>query len=35
VVAGHVATVGYDFAQSFEYGLHLILDALELRRGTS
>jgi AcrR family transcriptional regulator len=35
VVAGHVATVGYDFASSFEYGLDLILDALERRRDTS
>ncbi len=34
VVAGHVADVGYDFAQSFEYGLDLILDALERRRGS-
>jgi AcrR family transcriptional regulator len=32
VVAGHVAKVGYDFAASFEYGLDLILDALETRR---
>jgi AcrR family transcriptional regulator len=32
VVAGHVATVGYDFAAAFEYGLDLILDALERRR---
>jgi AcrR family transcriptional regulator len=32
VVAGHVATVGYDFASAFEYGLDLILDALEQRR---
>ena len=32
VVAGHVAKVGYDFASAFEYGLDLILDALELRR---
>jgi AcrR family transcriptional regulator len=32
VVAGHVATVGYDFATAFEYGLDLILDALEQRR---
>ena len=32
VVAGHVAKVGYDFAQAFEYGLDLILDALEQRR---
>jgi AcrR family transcriptional regulator len=32
VVAGHVATVGYDFATAFEYGLDLILDALERRR---
>jgi len=31
VVAGHVAAVGYDFAQAFEYGLDLILDALEAR----
>ena len=29
---GHVAKVGYDFAASFEYGLDLILDALEKRR---
>ena len=33
VVAGHVAEVGYDFAAAFEYGLDLILDALEARRG--
>lgn len=32
VVAGHVARVGYDFAAAFEYGLDLILDALEQRR---
>jgi AcrR family transcriptional regulator len=32
VVAGHVTQVGYDFAESFEYGLDLILDALEKRR---
>ena len=32
VVVGHVAEVGYDFAQSFEFGLDLILDALERRR---
>jgi AcrR family transcriptional regulator len=32
VVAGHVADVGYDFAAAFEYGLDLILDALEKRR---
>lgn len=31
VVVGHVAKVGYDFASSFEYGLDLILDALEKR----
>ncbi|MCY7301731.1 MAG: TetR/AcrR family transcriptional regulator [Thermoleophilia bacterium] len=35
VVAGHVAKVGYDFATSFEYGLDLILDALEKRRDAS
>jgi AcrR family transcriptional regulator len=32
VVAGHVAVVGYDFTAAFEYGLDLILDALEQRR---
>ena len=32
VVAGHVAKVGYDFAAAFEFGLDLILDALEQRR---
>ena len=32
VVAGHVAEVGYDFTAAFEYGLDLILDALEQRR---
>jgi len=31
VVAGHVATVGFDFGHAFEYGLDLILDALEQR----
>ena len=31
VVAGHVANVGYDFGEAFEYGLDLILDALEKR----
>jgi AcrR family transcriptional regulator len=35
VVAGHVAKVGYDFTAAFEYGLDLILDALEKRRDTS
>jgi hypothetical protein len=35
VVAGHVADVGYDFATAFEYGLDLILDALEQRREAS
>ena len=35
VVAGHVAKVGYDFATAFEYGLDLILDALDKRRETS
>ena len=34
VVAGHVAKVGYDFTAAFEYGLDLILDALERRRDT-
>jgi AcrR family transcriptional regulator len=32
VVAGHVAKVGYDFGEAFEYGLDLILNALEKRR---
>jgi AcrR family transcriptional regulator len=32
VVAGHVAKVGYDFKESFEFGLDLILDALERAR---
>jgi AcrR family transcriptional regulator len=32
VVAGHVASVGYDFGTSFEYGLDLILDSLDERR---
>ena len=35
VVAGHVAKVGYDFAAAFEYGLDLILEALERRRAAS
>ena len=35
VVAGHVANVGYDFTAAFEYGLDLILDALEKRRDTA
>jgi len=35
VVAGHVAEVGYDFATAFEYGLDLILDALERRRDSA
>jgi AcrR family transcriptional regulator len=35
VVAGHVAEVGYDFASAFEYGLDLILHALEQRRENS
>jgi AcrR family transcriptional regulator len=35
IVAGHVATVGYDFGEAFEYGLELILDALDKRRATA
>jgi AcrR family transcriptional regulator len=35
VVAGHVAKVGYDFTEAFEYGLDLILEALERRRAPS
>ena len=33
VVGGHVAKVGYDFTTAFEYGLDLVLDGLEQRRG--
>jgi AcrR family transcriptional regulator len=32
IVAGHVAEVGYDFGPAFEYGLDLILDAIDQRR---
>jgi AcrR family transcriptional regulator len=32
IVAGHVAKVGYDFTEAFEYGLELILDSLDQRR---
>ena len=32
VVAGHVATVGYDFASEFEFGLDVILEGLERLR---
>ena len=32
VVAGHVAKVGYDYAAAFEFGLDVILDALERLR---
>ena len=35
VVGGHVAKVGHDFTEAFEYGLDLILDALEQRRAAS
>jgi hypothetical protein len=28
----YVAEVGYDFGHAFEYGLDLILDALDARR---
>jgi AcrR family transcriptional regulator len=31
IVVGHVARYGYDFGESFEYGLDLILDGLEKR----
>src|SRR5919106_5568973 len=34
VVAGNVEEVGYDFGRAFEYGLDLILEALEKRRDT-
>jgi AcrR family transcriptional regulator len=32
VVAGHVAEVGHDLGEAFEFGLELILEALERRR---
>jgi AcrR family transcriptional regulator len=32
MVVGHVARVGYDFDRAFEYGLDLILNALDGRR---
>ena len=35
VVAGHVAKVGRDVGEAFDYGLDLILEALERRRETS
>ena len=35
VVGGHVASVGVDLAKEFEWGLDLILDALEKRRDTA
>ncbi len=35
VVAGHVAEVGHDFTTAFEYGLDVILDALETRRDSA
>ncbi len=31
MVAGHIATSGYDFTAEFEFGLDLILDGLERR----
>jgi len=33
--AGSVDESGYDFTTAFEYGLDLILDALEKRRDTA
>jgi len=35
VVAGHVAEVGHDFGEAFEYGLDLILEALDQQRATA
>ena len=35
VVAGHIARVGFDFTAAFEYGLDLILEALEKGRETA
>ncbi len=32
MVVGHVAKVGFDFDRAFEFGLNLILEALESRR---
>ena len=35
VVVGHVATVGYDFASEFDFGLDVILDGLERLRDSA
>ena len=35
VVAGRLAKVGFDFGKAFEYGLDIILDALERHRDTA
>jgi len=34
-ITEHVTKSGYDFADEFEFGLDLILDGLELLRGTA
>ena len=34
-ITEHVTKSGYDFAEEFEFGLDLILDGLELLRGTA
>ena len=35
MVAGHIATSGYDFTAEFAFGLDLILDGLERRLDAS
>ena len=35
MVAGHIATSGFDFTREFEFGLDLILDGLERRLDAS
>jgi AcrR family transcriptional regulator len=35
MVVGHVATVGFDFDRAFDFGLDLILGALEARRASN
>ena len=35
MVAGHIATSGYDFTAEFEFGLDLVLDGLERRLAAS
>ena len=35
IVVGHVAKYGYDFNESFEFGLELVLDGIEKRHATN